>query len=498
MKKLNMKVTPVAMLLSTINTQNNISLTEADVKIKAPQVIADAVEEDAVLDGQPVKVTRNTSVEVDVLSDEVKDDFVTFKYQRISLTNLFSQVEPMIREVDVKKDGAVTVADVIAEILRKYSVLTSDLDFEYTITQNLITLIAKDTNLAFIDRVSFTVEQSLFTRINLVDLDGFEIPRELPPEVTFQELATTLGSRDARGNFRLGDELLATGNSSKIEFINPKTGALVSTATGPFPLGTGRAVSTSVASDGNTTYIITTNVTDTNMYEFTVSSVDLSAAAASVTKLHTYTTTYEMRNTSVNVGLLRYGLVEGMVTVPVQNADTSIVLVKLNPTDGTVTHDVKSIVDNVPLASELYVDNTDQLTYIASYKYGNLDMTTGTATAATATWPSSDASTSEAADYSMAKNGSMIYHASFNTNDGSYAKWKFALMSIDTLTGDAVAKDIQALLAKHGITDLTRDNNMRTTADANGVSVSIYTTATSKCELLTIPYAEFDKLPDIA
>lgn len=176
MKKLNMAIAPKEMLLAAINTQNNISLTENDVNIKQPQVIEGATEEDATLDGVPVKITRNTSVDIDVLSDEVKDDFVTFKYQRVSLSKLFSQCDPMIREVDVKKEGTVSVGDVVSEILRKYKVLTSDADFDFTITQNQIALIAKPTNLAFIDRVNFTVEQSLLSRISLVELDGFKLP----------------------------------------------------------------------------------------------------------------------------------------------------------------------------------------------------------------------------------------------------------------------------------------------------------------------------------
>lgn len=167
---------PTAMLLAMINQQNNTGFAESDLNIRAPQVIAGAVEEDVTVGDTTVKITRNTSVDIDVLTDEVQDDFVTFKYQRISLTTLFSLCNPVIREVDIKTDGNVSLATVISEILRKYKLAALEEDFTYVLTQNQIVLTAKPTNLSYIDNTTIAIEQSLLSRVLNVDLNGFEIP----------------------------------------------------------------------------------------------------------------------------------------------------------------------------------------------------------------------------------------------------------------------------------------------------------------------------------
>lgn len=187
----DMTLTSKAMLLALINQQNNLAFTDADVNIRPPQVIASPVEEQETVNGVQVTVRRDTSVEVDVLTDEVQDDFVTFTYERISLTKLFSVCNPVIREVDIKADGVVPVSAVVAEVLRKYGLKASEDEFSYTITQNQIVLTAKATNWAYTATATIDIEQSLLTRLAVTLLNGFEIPTEDPtPDLSARILAT--------------------------------------------------------------------------------------------------------------------------------------------------------------------------------------------------------------------------------------------------------------------------------------------------------------------
>lgn len=171
-----MNIEPVQMLLNSINIANNLHLGLADVNIREPQVITTEPVE-VTIDECTHTINRNTSVQIDVLTDEVQDDFVTFKYERISLTKLFSACNPIIREVDIKESGSVAIATVVAEILRKYKLMAKEADFSYTITDNQIVLTAKATNLAYIDAATITVERSLLSRVMVTDLNGFEITK---------------------------------------------------------------------------------------------------------------------------------------------------------------------------------------------------------------------------------------------------------------------------------------------------------------------------------
>lgn len=181
MANVNMTIKPVAMLLSLINKSNNISLTEADVNIKAPTAIENPTAEDVTVDGTVISVTRNTSVDIDVLSDEVQDSFVTFTYERVDLAHLFSAITPTLLEVDVATEGAVSTEQVIAEVLRKFKVLTSTEEFSFTVTKTQVIITAKETNLAFIGAVTVAIEASLASRLVITDLDGFELPKPIEP-----------------------------------------------------------------------------------------------------------------------------------------------------------------------------------------------------------------------------------------------------------------------------------------------------------------------------
>lgn len=177
-------IEPVKMLLGLINNNNNLSLTEASVKIKPPVVIANAPEVEATHNGAIVKITRNTSVDIDVLTDEVAEDFVTFKYQRVDLATLFSLIEPSFLEtsVDVGADGLISEANLTKfydEIKRKYGVLLNSTDFTQSATanENTITISAVATNLAYTGSVVIHYTPTLPKRVLNKVLDGFTNPK---------------------------------------------------------------------------------------------------------------------------------------------------------------------------------------------------------------------------------------------------------------------------------------------------------------------------------
>lgn len=168
---------PVEMLLGLINADNNLGLVEADVEILAPQVQA------ADVDG------RNTNVQIDLetLPSEVQDDFVTFEYERIDLAALFSQIVPEFREVDVplNENGVPTDSAVFwAEIQRKFGVAMNDVDFGYSLkSAGIVTISATVGNLAYTGQYDIVVQNSLETRVDNRQLNGFNAPAEEQPAV---------------------------------------------------------------------------------------------------------------------------------------------------------------------------------------------------------------------------------------------------------------------------------------------------------------------------
>jgi hypothetical protein len=76
----NFTKTPLEMLLGLLNNDNNFSLVPDDVAVRNITEITKA----------PSGKYYNTSIEIDLLTNEVTDDFATFYYNRVDLAHLFS------------------------------------------------------------------------------------------------------------------------------------------------------------------------------------------------------------------------------------------------------------------------------------------------------------------------------------------------------------------------------------------------------------------------
>ena len=164
--------TPKLMLIGLINNDNNFGLVEADVAFRNLQTVA-----------TPEGKTYNTSVEVDLLTDEVIDDYVTFFYKRVDLVELFSLIDPIFREVDVPLDDVtglpVDNAVFVTELLRKFGVAFNAADFSWALkagAPGTLVLIAAAGNLAYTGEVEIDIEASLATRVDNTQLDGFYNP----------------------------------------------------------------------------------------------------------------------------------------------------------------------------------------------------------------------------------------------------------------------------------------------------------------------------------
>lgn len=190
----DMTKTPVQMLLGLVNVSNDLGLKPEDVQIKPPVVIADAAPEEVLNDkGETVTITRNTSIQIDLLTDEVENEFVDFKYQRVDLGVLFSQIAPNFREVDIPlNDNGVpaVAADFFAEVQRKFGVAMTEADFAYELAgADQIRVTAKPENYAYIGEVVIDVVNSLVTRVAKTTLEGFEKPAAPAPEQPAEEPA---------------------------------------------------------------------------------------------------------------------------------------------------------------------------------------------------------------------------------------------------------------------------------------------------------------------
>lgn len=176
--------TPLQMLLSQINADNNFSLTEADVQLRALTALEVTVPKEVVLDTGPVTIQLDTTIEIDLLTDEVVDDYVKFTYRRTSLPEYFSLVTPEVRVVDVELDvsGApVDQAVLFAEILRKYKIAVTAADFDVSVPEGgKLRIAAKATNVGYTGQFDITVQDSLSGRLLVKLLDGFYKPEAAP------------------------------------------------------------------------------------------------------------------------------------------------------------------------------------------------------------------------------------------------------------------------------------------------------------------------------
>ena len=164
--------TPKLMLIGLINNDNNFGLVEADVAFRNLQT-----------EVTPAGKTYNTSVEVDLLTDDIVDDFVKFFYKRVDLVELFSLIDPRFREVDVPLDdvsGLPSDNDVfVAELLRKFGVAFNAADFSWALkagAPGTLVLTAAADNLAYTGKVEIDIEASLASRVDNTQLDGFYNP----------------------------------------------------------------------------------------------------------------------------------------------------------------------------------------------------------------------------------------------------------------------------------------------------------------------------------
>ena len=167
------KKAPLDNLLGLINEANNLGLVPASVALRNLQA-----------EVAPEGKTYNTSVEIDLLTNEVVDDFAKFTYKRVDLGTLFSLIVPGFRQVDVPLNESGVPADpavLYAELLRKYGTAFTEADFSYSLkAPGVITLTAKDTNLMYIGSVDLQITSSLESRVKYTILDGFVVPVQQP------------------------------------------------------------------------------------------------------------------------------------------------------------------------------------------------------------------------------------------------------------------------------------------------------------------------------
>ena len=175
----NFTKTPLEMLLGLINNDNNFSLVPADVAVRNITEITEA----------PSGKLYNTSIEIDLLTNEVQGDFATFYYSRVDLPYLFSLIDPSVRQVDVPTDPVTGLptdyAVFTAELLRKFGVAFNPVDFDFTTKyattgleadKAILVITANDENVSYIGSVEVDVLASLATRVATTQLDGFYAP----------------------------------------------------------------------------------------------------------------------------------------------------------------------------------------------------------------------------------------------------------------------------------------------------------------------------------
>lgn len=164
----DMKKKPLQMLIGMVNQANGFGFKPEDLEVLAPVV------QEADTDGRDTKV----DIDLTILPSEQEDDFVTFTYARIPLDELFGQINPGFREVDVplNENGVPADAGVFyAEVLRKFGVNMDTENFDYTLkSAGVLTVTAKSTNYAYTGSFDIAITNSLVSRVATVELEGFD------------------------------------------------------------------------------------------------------------------------------------------------------------------------------------------------------------------------------------------------------------------------------------------------------------------------------------
>ena len=159
---------PIQNLVGLVNAQNDFGYTEAELAVRNLTAVI-----------PPEGYTYNTTVELDPLTNEVNGDYVEFKYRRMDLATLFSNVTPAIHQALVPLDETGIPASAegfYAEVLRKYGVNMNTTDFTFVKkAKGVITVSATANNVAYIGSVDFAINSSLAARVATVKLSGFNL-----------------------------------------------------------------------------------------------------------------------------------------------------------------------------------------------------------------------------------------------------------------------------------------------------------------------------------
>ncbi len=414
----NMTVKPLAMLLRQINLDNNVALTEEQVQLRSLTVLNPPVAGTATIGDQTYPISRNTSVELDILTDEVQDDFVTLRYQRIALDHLFSRITPSLFELDVLKEGELSPADVWNALLAKYEILGNDTDF--TLTANAdktqLTLAANDANFAYIGTVVFIVDPSLVRRIPNKLLDGFEIPQ---PEPTVPDYAIDgiYSLTDAPIWYDLNDNLFIYASGTKITFVSKSTGAIVSKMDVPAYEGS-QYLGRGIIEMGGKIYFIQYGAAYQYKLELIVYVVDIANPVAVCTMESSNTSDLAVNIQTASTALLTFSEVDGTIATVFTGKDSKHHLVRYSSSNKMISHSIvlpglaTTIVEcySAGAGKFIIIDN--------NYKYSYYEVATDTFKHSTKSWPSNDVALSTDLNFNIAISGTKVYHttASLNSN----------------------------------------------------------------------------------
>ncbi len=401
------------MLLRQINLDNNVALTEEQVQLRALTVL-DPVESQVIqVQGESYTINRNTSVELDILTDEVQDDFVKLKYQRISLAHLFSKFTPSLFELDVIKEGELSPIDVWNALLAKYEILGNDTDFVLTANadKTQLTLVAKPENFAYTEQVVFIVDPSLATRIPTKLLDGFEIPTGPTPTIfTMSDISENIA--DAITWYDVNDKFFAYSNGFDVMFVNKADGTVVSKmvwADLPAYEG-GMCRGKAIAVNADDIYLIKYGITTDSNFEATVYAVDISSSPAAVVKIKHQTMDLPVNLMTQERSTLKFTMYLNRFCTIVTGTDRSHYLVMLEP-NASATYKAKIIPTLSDGIIETYNSGVNELIFLTTAgMYGYYNIETNQYNIATKTWPTNDGTTSDAVQFNLTVSGHLVYH----------------------------------------------------------------------------------------
>lgn len=211
MSSINLTFTPMELLVGLINTNNNLSLGVNQLKFKDLTPIQNPTTEQVEVNGQQVNITRDTAVMVDVLTDDVVDDFVTFKYQRINLSVLFSACTPTLLETNVAiGSNGLPVDDAVffAEVLRKFKVNLNAVDFELSAQTNAVRVTAKVNNLAYTGYADIDYIPVLSKQLSNNLLNGFDLRNDTPISEAIKLRTITIPTNAAQGIRRMAEVMV--------------------------------------------------------------------------------------------------------------------------------------------------------------------------------------------------------------------------------------------------------------------------------------------------